>query len=113
LRIEDLPGHADRQKAIVRAVVTAVRPGGRVVYSTCSLEPEENEQVIDGVLSEISELRRIPLDGRINALRDAGIVNGEGAERLPGCVTAEGALRLIPGALGTDGFFVVMLEKAN
>ena len=113
LRIEDLPGHADRQKAIVRAVVTAVRPGGRVVYSTCSLEPEENDQVIDGVLSEAGEVRRIPLVGRIDALRDAGIVTGEAADRLRECITPEGALRLIPGALGTDGFFVAMLEKVS
>ena len=113
LKVEDLPRHADRQKAILRAVVAAVRPGGRIVYSTCSLEPEENDQVIDGVLSEAGEVRRIPLVGRIDALRDAGIVTGEAADRLRECITPEGALRLIPGALGTDGFFVAMLEKVS
>lgn len=113
LKVEDLPRHADRQKAILRATVTAVRPGGRVVYSTCSLEPEENEQVIEAALAETPGLRRIPLDGMIDTLRDTDILTGEGVERMLRCVTAEGALRLIPGALGTDGFFVAMLEKPN
>jgi 16S rRNA (cytosine967-C5)-methyltransferase len=113
LRIEDLERHAERQKAILRAVAGAVKPGGRIVYSTCSLEPEENEQVADGVLAEMPGLRLMPLAGRVDALRDAGIVTAEGAERLRECITAEGAMRLIPGALGTDGFFVAMFERAN
>ncbi len=55
LHLEDLPRHAERQRAILRAALRAVRPGGRVVYSTCSLEPEENEQVVAAVLAENSE----------------------------------------------------------
>jgi 16S rRNA (cytosine967-C5)-methyltransferase len=111
LRVEDLARHAERQKAILGAAIRAVRPGGRIVYSTCSLEPEENEQVVEDVLQEMGELRRIPTAGRIDALRDAGIVTAEGAEHLRDCITAEGTLRLIPGALGTDGFFVALIEK--
>ena len=42
LHLEDLPRQAERQQAILRAALRSVRPGGRVVYSTCSLEPEEN-----------------------------------------------------------------------
>jgi len=113
LRFEDLARHAERQKAILRRAIRAVRPGGRIVYSTCSLEPEENEQVVDAILSETSELKRAPLAGRIDELREAGIVSAEGAEQLHGCIGAEGALRLIPGSLGTDGFFVMLLEKAE
>ncbi|MGP8250890.1 MAG: transcription antitermination factor NusB [Terracidiphilus sp.] len=113
LRVEDLARHAERQNAILRAAIRAVRPGGAIVYSTCSLEPEENEQVVEAALAEMSGLRRIPLAGRIDALRDAGILTPGGAERLRGCGTAEGALRLISGALGTDGFFVALIEKTD
>jgi 16S rRNA (cytosine967-C5)-methyltransferase len=113
LRVEDLARHAERQKAILRAVAKATRPEGAIVYSTCSLEPEENEDVVEAALAEMSGFRQVRVGGRIDALRDAGIVTEEGAERLRECVTAEGALRLIPGALGTDGFFVVMIEKTN
>ncbi len=113
LRAEDLARHAERQTAILRAVVSAVKPGGRIVYSTCSLEPEENEQVVEAALAETPGLRRIPLAERIDALKSVGIVTAEGAERLRECVTAEGAMRLIPGVLGTDGFFVALIEKTN
>jgi len=113
LRIEDLARHAERQKAILRAAVKAVKPGGRIVYSTCSMEPEENERVVDAVLLEMPELKRIPLPGSVDELRGAGILTYGGAEQLHECFSAQGALRLIPGALGTDGFFVALLEKAD
>ena len=111
LHMDDLARHAERQRAILRAAIRAVRPGGRIVYSTCSLEPEENEQVVDAMLAELGGLRRIPLGERIDAKRVAGILTAEGAAALRGCITAEGALRLIPGALGTDGFFVALIEQ--
>jgi 16S rRNA (cytosine967-C5)-methyltransferase len=111
LRVEDLARHAEGQKAILRAVARVVNPGGRIVYSTCSLEPEENERVVEGVLAEMGGFRRSPITARIDALRDAEIVTAEGAERLRECITAEGALRLIPGGLGTDGFFVALIER--
>jgi 16S rRNA (cytosine967-C5)-methyltransferase len=113
LKVEDLARHAERQKAILRAAARALMPGGTIVYSTCSLEPEENEQVVESILAEMPKLRRVPLGGRIDVLRDAGVVTAEGAERLRGCITAEGELRLLPGALGTDGFFVALLERTN
>lgn len=42
----DLPRHAARQKALLHALAPLVRPGGRLVYATCSVEPEETEQVV-------------------------------------------------------------------
>jgi 16S rRNA (cytosine967-C5)-methyltransferase len=45
------------QARIVRAVVPLLKPGGSLVYSTCSLEPEENEGVIDAVLREFPLLK--------------------------------------------------------
>lgn len=113
LRFEDLERHAARQKTILRNVAKVVRPGGRVIYSTCSLEPEENEQVVEAMLAEMGSLRKIALSQRIDVLRDAGILTSDGSERFSECITADGALRLIPGALGTDGFFVAIFEKAQ
>ena len=91
----------------------AVRPGGRVVYSTCSLEPEENEQVVAAVLAATPNARLIPLEGRIGELQANGILTPSGAERLRGCLTPEGALRLLPGRFHTDGFFICMIERAT
>ena len=57
LRPDDLARQAERQRAILAAALRAVRPGGRVVYSTCSLEPEENEQVVAAVLAQAANAR--------------------------------------------------------
>jgi 16S rRNA (cytosine967-C5)-methyltransferase len=112
LRLEDLARQAERQRALLLAALRAVRPGGRVVYSTCSLEPEENEQVVAAVLAEIPGARQVSLESSIRALLAQGILTPSGADRLKAALTPEGALRLLPGALATDGFFVCLLERA-
>jgi 16S rRNA (cytosine967-C5)-methyltransferase len=111
LKPEDLARHAERQRAILRGALRAVRPGGRVVYSTCSLEPEENEQVVEAILAENPSHRQVSLARRIDELRRRGVLTDQGAERLRKCLTPEGALRLLPGAAFTDGFFVALIER--
>lgn len=113
LKLEDLPRQAERQKAILRGALRAVRPGGRVVYSTCSLEPEENEDVVASVLTEAPDAKVIPVRDRLDDLRSAGVLTDSGAERLRQCVTPQGYLRLFPGALHTDGFFVAIIERTS
>jgi 16S rRNA (cytosine967-C5)-methyltransferase len=111
LRPEDLPRQAARQKAILRAALRAVRPGGYVLYSTCSLEPEENEQVVKAILSESAEARLVPLQRRIEDLRGEGILCDAGAKHLIESLTPDGALRLLPGAAGTDGFYAALIQR--
>jgi 16S rRNA (cytosine967-C5)-methyltransferase len=113
LRREDLPRQAERQRAILLAALHAVRLGGRVVYSTCSLEPEENEQVVAAVLAETPNARLISLASSIEDLLRDGILIPIAAERLKASLTPEGALRLLPGAFHTDGFFISVLERAG
>jgi 16S rRNA (cytosine967-C5)-methyltransferase len=111
LRPDDLTRQAERQRAILRAAWRAVRPGGCVVYSTCSLEPEENEEIIAQVLVENPNARLISLAARIEALLGEGILTPTGAERLRGSLTPEGCLRLLPGRFHTDGFFIALVER--
>jgi 16S rRNA (cytosine967-C5)-methyltransferase len=111
LKPEDLARHAERQKAILRAALRAVRPGGCVVYSTCSLEPEENEQVVAAVLAESRDARQVSLAARVDRLREKEILTNAGAEKLHARLTQEGALRLLPGAVHTDGFYLCALER--
>jgi 16S rRNA (cytosine967-C5)-methyltransferase len=112
LRLEDLVRQAERQRALLLAALRAVRPGGRVVYSTCSLEPEENEQVVAAVLAETPGAGQISLGSSIEGLLVQGILTPSGADRLKAALTPAGALRLLPGSLATDGFFVCLLERA-
>jgi 16S rRNA (cytosine967-C5)-methyltransferase len=61
LAAEDLPRFSERQRQILRNALDVLAPGGLLVYSTCSLEPEENEQVTAGVRDRVQrEIRRIP-----------------------------------------------------
>lgn len=111
LALDDLAQQAERQRAILRTALRAVRPGGRIVYSTCSLEPEENEQVIAALLSEERNARVVPMQTRIEQLSAEGILVASAAPRLMECITPEGFLRLLPGNLRTDGFFIAVIEK--
>jgi len=111
LKPDDLSRQAERQRDLLAAALRAVRTGGRVIYSTCSLEPEENEQVVAAVLTASPNVRAVSLRASIETLQSRSLL-AHGAEvRLQESVTAEGALRLLPEMFSTDGFFIAMLEK--
>jgi 16S rRNA (cytosine967-C5)-methyltransferase len=111
LRPEELTRQSERQKAILAAALRAVRSGGRVVYSTCSLEPEENEQVVAAVLAATTNARQVSLRVHLDELLAEGVLTDSGAERLQNSLTPEGALRLLPGVFHADGFFIAMIER--
>ncbi len=58
VREEDLPNLASLQAAILKAAAGCVRPGGVLVYATCTTEPEENEGIVEGFLDTNLEFRR-------------------------------------------------------
>ena len=88
------------QQAILSSAARLVRPGGRLVYATCSLLEEENDAVVAAFLAEHPEFSRL----------DAGdILSRQGVADLG----VEGALRLWPHEHGTDGFFAVAMERGN
>lgn len=113
LEPEKFKRQAERQMALLQSALGAVRAGGHVLYSTCSLEPEENEQVVGAVLSQNPHARVVSLHAKIEELHRKEIVTGPGRERLLGSITAEGYLRLLPGVFHTDGFFAALLEKTG
>jgi len=108
--VEDLARQQERQRAILRAGLAGLRPGGRLVYSTCSLEPEENEQVVESVLREAPGLRVVPIEETLDSLAARGVLTAEGRERLRSA-TAGPYLRTIPGVHPCDGFFAAVLER--
>jgi len=110
LRVEDLIRQATRQRDILRGAVQRLAPGGRIVYSTCSLEPEENERVIEAVTSEAG-LRRLSVEPFLTDLTGTGALDGDIAANLVASAVSGGALRTLPGVHPCDGFFAAILER--
>jgi len=110
LRVEELARQAERQRAILRGALGRLAPGGRLVYSTCSLELEENEHVVEAVARDAG-LRRVSIEPLIARLAEANVLKQEVAAGLIGSAVREGALRTLPGVHGCDGFFAAVLER--
>jgi 16S rRNA (cytosine967-C5)-methyltransferase len=103
LKVEELGRQAERQRLILTGALERLAPGGRLVYSTCSLEAEECEDVVDAVVAKTGA-KRVSVEGML-----AGVGLAEGFEL--GSVVRDGALRTLPGVHGCDGFFAVVLER--
>lgn len=89
------------QGRILRSAARLAKPGGRVIYATCSLLPEENEQQIASFLNETADFRILPV----------AAVWAETVGTAVPCPTDQSFLRLDPARHGTDGFFVAILER--
>ncbi len=110
LRPEELARQAARQREILAHAASRLAPGGRIVYSTCSLEPEENEAVVNAVLSS-GELRPIRIEPMLEGLVSAGILSAASGSSLLSSGISDGALRTLPGMHPCDGFFATVLER--
>ena len=107
LRAEDISRLQAYQLEILSAAMGHVATGGRVIYSTCSLEPEENEIVVEKALAANPEFRLIDCRAELERLR----TDHELADRNPDSLQSGPYLRTIPGVHQTDGFFAAILEK--
>jgi 16S rRNA (cytosine967-C5)-methyltransferase len=97
LRIADMSVLPALQRDLLEGAAAAVRPGGLLVYSTCSLEPEENDQQVDAFLARHPEFRPEPPPDSL----------------LPMSVLDGGRLRVTPERHGTDGSFAARLRRAS
>jgi 16S rRNA (cytosine967-C5)-methyltransferase len=84
-----------------------IMPGGRLVYSTCSLEPEENEQVVAACLQESPGFRVVPVLDELRRLQESGELIWKDVDDL---VNGD-FLRTIPGIHPCDGFFAAILQR--
>ena len=107
LKPEEFSRQAARQQAILTAALKRLAPGGRLVYSTCSLEPEECEQVVENVIGDAS-VKKIPVEELIRHLADSAVLREDA--NLASAVR-NGILRTLPGVQNFDGFFAVVLER--
>jgi 16S rRNA (cytosine967-C5)-methyltransferase len=108
LRPEDLPALQERQAAILSAALRHLAPGGRLIYASCSLEPEENEAVMERAVAQApaaarlvdcrEELRRLQREDELAWPDVESLLCGP-------------FLRTVPGVHPCDGFFAAVLEK--
>lgn len=96
LRVSDFAVLGALQKKILRAAATVVKPGGLLVYSTCSLELEENDEQVQAFLAEHPEFTLEPPAGDV----------------VPADVLDGGYLRVLPHVHGFDGAFAARLRRA-
>jgi 16S rRNA (cytosine967-C5)-methyltransferase len=105
LEPQDLSDAHFRQTGMLRQALALLAPGGRLLYATCSLEPEENEEVVRDALSENATVRVVPgaADALLSHLRQ-GVP-------APSLFDRDGFFRTFPPESGTDGFFAAALER--
>ena len=99
---DDLSRLATLQRALVEGAAAVVRPGGRLVYATCSSEPEENEAVVRAFLDDHAEFALVHPD-----------VVGPVRDELRTVTTNEGWLATTPDEHGLELFFAATLRRSE
>jgi 16S rRNA (cytosine967-C5)-methyltransferase len=94
----ELPGLARAQLELLQRAADLVRPGGRLVYATCSSEPEENEQVVDAFLDARGDFR-------------ASDLRGDALPLLQPLLDRRGMLRTLPFEHGLEAFFAAAMTR--
>lgn len=102
LHPSDLPRLAEPQTKMLRNALRHLAPGGRLVYATCSLEPEENEQVVEGVLAEAQGCRLL---GAQELAREF--------PALSALFDSQGYFRTRPDLHQMDGFFAAVIVRVG
>ena len=110
LTADQLERRIAEQKEVLAEARRMVKPGGRIVYVTCSLLAEEDEDQVQAFLAEAPEFHAVPA---LAAVEASGLATPEGLDMLRQRITSEGFLRLSPLSGGSDGFFVAVLERRS
>lgn len=109
LKPEDLADLQARQIAILQSAMRHVAVGGKLVYSSCALEREENEEAVEKALATQPSFRRIDCRQELERLRSEGHLAWQDIASL----TRGPYLRTIPGVHPCDGFFAAILERTS
>lgn len=97
--LDNIPSLVPVQRKIAKASVSMLKPGGILLYSTCTINHEENEETVQWLISNCG-MTPVSLDPFL-------------PEKLRNKMTAQGMLQMLPGLQESDGFFVAKLKKAD
>jgi 16S rRNA (cytosine967-C5)-methyltransferase len=109
--LDDFDRQHERQLRLLCSAMRSVRVGGRLIYSTCSLEAEENEAVVAEALERENGFRLLPWREQIRLLEVEGTLHAGTAERLFPDSSPDHFLRTFPGLYPGDGFFAACLTR--
>ena len=98
------------QAMILRQACNYVRPGGRLVYVTCSFLVEENEDQVASFLADRPDFEQ---EDAAEAAVRSGQLTEAGAKLVRKCRRPDGAVRLTPRTSGTDGFFMAVMRRVG
>jgi len=106
LEARDLADLHARQVRILASALDQLAPGGRLLYSSCSLEPEENEDVVREVVGRGPRFKLLHCGAELHRLRKSGELLWSDVDSL----LDENLLRTLPGVHPCDGFFAALIE---
>jgi 16S rRNA (cytosine967-C5)-methyltransferase len=109
LKPEQLTEFHALQCSLLTNALEMLSPGGRLVYSTCSIEPEENENVVDEALKPRGDVSRVDRETAAEPLRGL-LADGVEASSL---FDNTGYFRTLPHKQNADGFFAAIIEKTK
>ncbi len=115
LQLAEITRQAHRQRKILASALRRLSLGGRLLYSTCSLEPEENEAVVEKVLTAENHTQAtyalVDLQAEFQGRVAEGRLRGAAASQMEATGFRAGYLRTLPGVHPCDGFFAAMMER--
>ena len=97
MNLDNMNALAELQKAILKQVMHYVKPGGTLLYSTCTVNPKENEENVRWIL-ENGPFESVSLEGIL-------------PKQIVSDTLKDGYIQLIPGEYGTDGFFIARFRR--
>jgi 16S rRNA (cytosine967-C5)-methyltransferase len=106
LKPEALAARQSEQRSVLARAASLVKPGGQLVYVTCSILPEENTGQVAAFLKERDDFQPVPI-------AEAWTAAGLPGEAPPSADGRSDSLLLTPGRHGTDGFFIAVLKRTS
>lgn len=110
LKPKSLETRIEQQDEVLNAAANYVKPGGRLLYATCSFLVEEDEDRVDAFLASHPDWKQ---EDAVDHTMASGLLTDEGIEVIKAGQGPAGSVRLSPRSAGTDGFFFAVLRRES